>query len=107
MALTITCSEYLDDWYVLTDENGRDEYSGGAIVEGTAGEWLAIADAIEAGRGESFRRCAARRGTHYWTFSSPRNSCSDDHKPMLFDDEAPAFVATVRNMLLVQCGDGI
>lgn len=46
-----------------------------AEVEGTGAEMLALALAIEQGRGESFGRCAVDpRGDGSWWISSPRNS---------------------------------
>ena len=81
--LTLRKSEWLDDWYVVewAEHDGREWMEpttwgasfqrsarvSDAEVEGTRAEMLALAEALEAGKNESFRRCAVwRRGSSVW-----------------------------------------
>lgn len=90
MKCILVKSENLEDWFLIerAEHDGREwleptdyGYSlrassrlGGADIEGTAEEMLALAAAIEDGKSESFKRCAARRSAYGYLMSSPRNS---------------------------------
>lgn len=74
MTLKLVHCEWLDDWFVLSGGSNR------ASVEGPAAEWLEVAEALEAGKGDVHhkRLCAyLRRGE--WRFWSPRNATANDY----------------------------
>lgn len=111
-ALTLRKSDSLDDWYVIEwaehENRGwieRTEYGGAfrwsgrvsdADVEGTANEMRAIADAIEAGRSESFRRCAAHVCERGYQLSSPRNS---QREALISHEQARHLASEIRRVL--------
>ena len=91
MKLKIVKCDVMDGWYLIerAEHDGRVwvEMTGpntsalrcsarfsDADVEGTPGEMLAIAEAIETHAEVSFRRCAVDARTEPVTFWSPRNS---------------------------------
>lgn len=110
--LTLRKCEGMGDWYVIE----RDEAPGthrewmepmeygasfmssarlsDADVEGTGREMLDIADAIDARRDESHKRCAVEFRHDGVYFRSPRNS-SRDPEPVTIDD-ADALAKLIR-----------
>jgi hypothetical protein len=91
-------SDWIDDWYVLADDDGRDV--GSASVEGTMDEWIEIAKAMKRRESCSHRRCAAHWCGHHYSFNSPRNSMGEE--ACLFGDEIDRFADSV----LAQIGSG-
>jgi hypothetical protein len=98
MKLQIRESDWLDDWYVLCDEYGRDV--GGASVEGTLEEWVQIAHAMKKRESCSHKRCSARWMGHYYSFSSPRNSMGEE--ACAIGDE----IDQLADSILAQIGSG-
>lgn len=113
MKLTLRKASMLDDWYIIerAEHDGRVwmESTGpnssalrcssrfsDADVEGTAEEMLAIADAIEARRVFTARRCAVEitwDGAEFW---SPRNSITPGRTSIR---EADELVVLIRQTL--------
>lgn len=88
---------------VRTEYGSALTYSGRIVpdlmscVEGTANEWLAIADAIERGASESFRSCEAIRTDDGYAFCSPRNS--NGNAAHLTLDAARRVAANIRETI--------
>jgi hypothetical protein len=104
----------LDDWYVieLAEHSGAQGlvptgpgvlsfYSAARIsdadVEGTGGEMLAVADAIEQRRSVNFRRCAATLAGESYELESPRNSTRPGKISL---DEADALARSIRDVVV-------
>ena len=113
--LAIVKSDVLDDWYTLRrvgvdpniGEMVPNKYGSSwhmpsrleptSCVEGSAGQWDAIATALEHGDSESFKRCAVEfrtDGVYLW---SPRNSNVDP--PAITVDAAKRLAARIRKVL--------
>lgn len=118
MKLTLTKSDFLDDWYLIerAEHDGRSWLEpigpnatalrcssrfSDADVEGTGAEMLAIADAIERRDRVSFKRCAVNARADPVTFCSPRNSRTDGECSLA---EADELVALIRASLPAKGG---
>jgi len=112
--LTIEKIDALSDWYVLrrvgVEPNGRDvpTQNGFAYerddrieprsdVEGTAAEWLAIADGITGRMDTSFRRCEVVCIADGMGICSPRNS--NIEAPVVTLESADCLAAEIRRVL--------
>jgi hypothetical protein len=116
MNLTLKKSEFLDDWYVIerAEHDGKEWFEktgpntmtlrcssrfSDASVEGTSGEMLVLANAIEKRTTASFRRCAVNATEEPVRFWSPRNSEVDGECSLAEADElAKEIIKKLRNV---------